>query len=49
MRGKKREGEEGEDGRDEGEILVLLSQPNGQTYILEFWHGGQVEGYLGQV
>ncbi len=29
--------------------VLPLSQPNGQTYRLEFWHGGQVEGYLGQV
>ena len=28
---------------------VSLSWANGQTYGLEFWHGGQVEGYLGQV
>ncbi len=28
---------------------VLLSQVNGQTYGPEFWHGGQVEEYLGQV
>ncbi len=27
---------------------VSLSWANGQTYGLEFWHGGQVEGYLGQ-
>ncbi len=29
--------------------LLPLSWPNGQTDVLEFWHGGQVEGYLGQV
>ncbi len=29
-------------------LSVSLFQPNGQTYRLEFWHGGQVEGYLGQ-
>ncbi len=28
---------------------VSLSRLNGQTYKLEFWHGCQVEGYLGQV
>ena len=28
---------------------VSLSWVDGQTYGLEFWHGGQVEGYLGQV
>ena len=27
---------------------VSLFQLNAQTYGLEFWHGGQVEGYLGQ-
>ena len=27
--------------------LLPLSWPNGQTY--EYWHGGQVEGYRGQV
>ncbi len=30
-------------------LSVSLSQPNGQTYKLEFWHGGLVEGYLGQL
>ena len=30
-------------------LSVSLSQPNGQTNGLEFWHGGQVKGYLGQV
>ncbi len=31
-------------------VCVLpLSRPNRQTYRLDFWHGGQVEGYLGQV
>ena len=30
-------------------LSVSLSRPNGQTYRLEFWHVGQVEGYLGQV
>ncbi len=29
--------------------LLPLSQPNGQTYGLEFQYVGQVEGYLGQV
>ncbi len=29
-------------------VLPLLQQ-NGHAYRLEFWHGGQVEGYLGQV
>ena len=29
-------------------LSVSLSQPNRRTYRLEFWHGGQVEGYLGQ-
>ncbi len=29
--------------------LLPLSRPNRQTYRLEIWHGGQVEGYLGQV
>ena len=28
---------------------VSLSRPNRQAHRLEFWHGGQVEGYLGQV
>ncbi len=28
--------------------LLPLSWPNGQMYRLEFWHGGQVEGYLVQ-
>ncbi len=28
---------------------VSLSRLNGQTYELEYWHGGQVEGYLGQI
>ncbi len=26
-----------------------ISRPNGQAYGLEFWHGGPVEGYLGQL
>ncbi len=26
-----------------------LTRVNGQTYGPEFWYGGQVEGYLGQV
>ena len=26
-----------------------LSWANGRTYGLEFWRGGQVKGYLGQV
>ncbi len=30
-------------------LSVSLSRPNGRTYRLEFQHGGQVEGYLGQV
>ncbi len=30
-------------------LSVSLSQPNGQRYGLEFWHGGQVEGYLDQL
>ncbi len=31
-------------------VCVLpLPWPNGQMYRLEFWHGDQVEGYLGQV
>ncbi len=30
-------------------LSVSLSQPNGQTYRLEFWHVGQIGGYLGQV
>ncbi len=30
-------------------VCVLLSRVNGQTYGPEFWYGGQVEGYLGQV
>ncbi len=31
-------------------VCVYLSRlrPNGQTYRPEFWHVGQVEGYLGQ-
>ena len=28
---------------------VSLLRPNWQTYRLDFWHRGQVEGYLGQV
>ena len=30
-------------------LSVSLSWPNGQTYRPEFWHEGQVGGYLGQV
>ncbi len=30
-------------------LSVLLYRPNGQTYRLEFLHGGQVEEYLGKV
>ena len=30
-------------------VSVLLPQPNRQMYRREFWHGGQVEGYQGQV
>ncbi len=31
-------------------VCVLpLSQPNRQTYRLEFWHAGQVEEYLSQL
>ncbi len=30
-------------------VSVSLSRLNGQTYILAFWHVGQVERYLGQV
>ncbi len=30
-------------------VSVSLSRKNEGTYRLEFWHGGQVEGYLGQV
>ncbi len=30
-------------------VSVSLSRPNEQTYRLEFWHVGQVEGYLSQV
>ncbi len=29
-------------------LSVSLSKPNGKTYRLEFWQGGQVEGYQGQ-
>ena len=30
-------------------LCVSLSHVNGQTHTPEFWQGGQVEGYLGQV
>ena len=30
-------------------LLALSHRPKGQTYILEVWPGGQVEGYLGHV
>ncbi len=30
-------------------VCVSLSWVNGQTYAPEFWHEGQVEGYLGLV
>ncbi len=30
-------------------VAISLSQPNGRTYRLEFWHGGQVEWYLSRV
>ncbi len=30
-------------------LSVSLSWPNEQTYRLEFWHGGQVDEFLGQV
>ena len=30
-------------------LAVSLSKQNAQTYRLEFWHGGQMEGYLGKL
>ncbi len=29
--------------------MLPLSQPNGQTHRLYFWHEGYVEEYLGQI